>query len=58
VAVSGFDDTLIADAMGLTSVRQPIEPLASAALAAASGEPGATVQVELFSKVILRASTL
>ena len=58
VAVSGFDDTLIADAMGLTSVRQPIEALASAALAAASGEPGARVQVELFSKVILRASTL
>jgi LacI family transcriptional regulator len=58
VAVSGFDDTLIADAMGLTSVRQPIEALASAALAAASGGPGATVQVELFSKVIFRASTL
>ena len=58
VAVSGFDDTLIAEAMGLTSVRQPIDALASAALAAASGEPGATVEVELFSKVIYRASTL
>jgi len=58
VAVSGFDDTLIAEAMGITSVRQPIDDLASAALAAASGEPGATVQVELFSKVIFRASTL
>ncbi len=58
VAVSGFDDTLIAEAMQLTSVRQPIEALASAALAAASGEPGAAVQVELFSTVIFRASTL
>ena len=58
MAVSGFDDTLIAEAMQLTSVRQPIEALASAALAAASGEPGAAVQVELFSTVIFRGSTL
>jgi len=58
VAVSGFDDTLLAEAMGLTSVRQPVDAMASAAIAAASGEPGANVQVELFSKVIFRASTL
>lgn len=57
VAVSGFDDTLIAEAMGLTSVRQPVDALASAALAAASGVPGVSLHVELFSTVIFRTST-
>ena len=58
VAVSGFDDTLIAEAMGLTSVRQPVDALASAALAAAYGVPGAGLHVELFSQVIFRTSTM
>jgi LacI family transcriptional regulator len=40
VAVSGFDDTLIAHAMHLTSVRQPVDELAHAAISAAA-ETGA-----------------
>lgn len=57
VAVSGFDDTLLAEAMDITSVRQPIEELANGALAAAFGQPGAMVQTELLAEVIFRGST-
>lgn len=59
VAVSGFDDTLLARAMHLTSVRQPVDDIARAALSAAAAPAGASThaQVELVSEVIFRFST-
>ena len=56
VAVSGFDDTLIAEAMGLTSVRQPVDELARAALSAAL-DANAPQAVELYSTIVYRDST-
>ena len=56
IAVSGFDDTLIAEAMGLTSVRQPVDELARAALSAAL-DADAAQAVELQSTVVYRDST-
>ncbi len=57
IAVSGFDNTLIAEAMGLTSVRQPVEQLALAALAAVFEPSAETSHVELASTVVYRSST-
>ena len=57
VAVSGFDDTLIAEAMGLTSVRQPVQLLAEAALRAVFDAGPATAQTELDATVVFRRST-
>jgi LacI family transcriptional regulator len=57
VAVTGFDDTLIAGAMGLTSVRQPVDDLARAALLAAFDAAPSAVQLDLDCTLILREST-
>jgi LacI family transcriptional regulator len=59
VAVSGFDDTLLARAMRLTSVRQPVEQIANVALTAATDPDGlrSELAVELSSEVIFRFST-
>lgn len=59
VAVSGWDDTLLARAMHLTSVRQPVDDIARAALSAVAATGGAPThtQVELASEVMLRFST-
>jgi LacI family transcriptional regulator len=59
VAVSGFDDTLLAQAMQLTSVRQPVDDIAEAAISAvaATGEAATHTQVELAAEVIFRLST-
>ncbi len=59
VAVSGFDDTLIAQAVGLTSVRQPVDAIAHAAIGMTdhadleSPETG----MSLNSSVVFRQST-
>ena len=59
VAVSGFDDTLLARSLRLTSVRQPVGEMAETALAAALDSGGAPTRlaVELQSEVMLRFST-
>jgi LacI family transcriptional regulator len=57
VAVSGFDDTLIAEALGLTSVRQPVDELAVAAIAAVLAPAMAATRHELDCTVIFREST-
>jgi LacI family transcriptional regulator len=63
VAVSGFDDTLIARMMRITSVRQPVEQIAEVALtAAADVSPGSAslangLAVELASSVEFRFTT-
>lgn len=59
VAVAGFDDTLFAHALHLTSVRQPVEALATAAVSwAANSEAGlAPACIELSSEVMFRSST-
>ncbi len=59
VAVSGFDDTLLARIMRLTSVRQPVEQFADVALEAATGREGSAVglAVVLTSEVMLRFTT-
>ena len=59
VAISGFDDSLLAKALRLTSVRQPLEGMAEAALAAALEPAGLAggLAVELQSEVVLRFST-
>ncbi len=59
VAISGFDDTLLARSLRLTSVRQPVGEMADAALAAALDPAGAPIRlaVELQSAVMLRFST-
>jgi LacI family transcriptional regulator len=57
VAVSGFDDTLIAHAMHLTSVRQPVDALAHAAISAAAETGAPTARVELASDVVFRLTT-
>jgi len=59
IAVSGFDDTLFAQALHLTSVRQPVDALARAAVswAADSGEAAILVHIELASEVVFRLST-
>ncbi len=57
IAVTGFDDTLIAEAMGLTSVRQPVELLAAAALRSVFDPGPATAHVELDASVVIRGST-
>ena len=59
VAISGFDDTLIATALHLTSGRQPVEQLAEVAvsLAAESGVGASAEQVSLLSEVIFRRTT-
>jgi DNA-binding LacI/PurR family transcriptional regulator len=57
VAVSGFDDTLIAAAMGLTSVRQPVEALAEAALRSVFDPGPETSHTELDATVVFRSST-
>jgi DNA-binding LacI/PurR family transcriptional regulator len=57
IAVSGFDDTLIAEAMGLTSVRQPVEQLAAAALRSVFDPGPATAHTELDATVVIRGST-
>ncbi len=59
IAVSGFDDTLVAQALQLTSVRQPVDELATVAVSFANG---AAIEefagsVSLVSEVIFRAST-
>lgn len=59
VAISGFDDTLLARTMRLTSVRQPVEQIADAALTAAAAPDSlaAGLAVELTAEVMLRFST-
>lgn len=59
VAISGFDDTLLARSLRLTSVRQPVDQMADAALAAALDPAGlpAGLAGELQSEVMLRFST-
>jgi LacI family transcriptional regulator len=59
VAISGFDDSLLARALRLTSVRQPLTEMAEAALAAALDPAGlpARLAVELPSEVMLRFTT-
>jgi LacI family transcriptional regulator len=58
IAVSGFDDTMVADALDLTSVRQPVEALADAAVAAVADMSGVmSIQLALASEVIFRGST-
>ncbi|HEY4225744.1 MAG TPA: substrate-binding domain-containing protein [Pseudolysinimonas sp.] len=59
VAVSGFDDTLLARIMRLTSVRQPVDQMADVALSAAADPDGvaAPLAVELTSEVMLRFTT-
>jgi LacI family transcriptional regulator len=57
IAVTGFDDTLIAEAMGLTSVRQPVELLAAAALRSVFDPGPTTAQTELDATVVIRGST-
>lgn len=59
VAISGFDDTLLARSLRLTSVRQPVGEMADAALTAALDPAGvpAHLAVELQSEVMLRFST-
>ncbi|MEO6533822.1 MAG: substrate-binding domain-containing protein [Pseudolysinimonas sp.] len=59
VAISGFDDTLIARSLRLTSVRQPVGAMADAALTAVLDPAGvpAHLAVELQSEVMLRFST-
>jgi LacI family transcriptional regulator len=59
VAISGFDDSLLAKALRLTSVRQPLVGMAEAALAAALDPAGlsAGLAVELQSEVMLRFTT-
>lgn len=59
VAVSGFDDTLIASANRITSVRQPLDELAARAMQI-SGNAGRTEpaeQVVLQPSLVIRAST-
>jgi len=55
--VSGFDDTLIAEAMGLTSVRQPVSLLAAAAMSSVFDAGLTTPQAELDATVVFRNST-
>jgi LacI family transcriptional regulator len=59
VAISGFDDTLLARSLRLTSVRQPVEGIADAALTAALDPAGVPphLAVELQSEVMLLFST-
>jgi len=57
IAVSGFDDTLIAEAMGLTSVRQPVSLLAAAAMSSVFDAGLTTPQAELDATVVFRNST-
>ena len=59
VAISGFDDTLLARPLRLTSVRQPVDQMADAALTAAMhpGSLGGRLAVTLASEVMLRLST-
>jgi LacI family transcriptional regulator len=59
VAVSGFDDTLLSRAMRITSVRQPVDGIADAALTAATAQVELPLElaVELHSEVIFRFST-
>lgn len=59
VAVSGFDDTLIASALRLTSVRQPVAELAELAIAAAEPDRATQSQTHVVvrSEVIFRQST-
>jgi LacI family transcriptional regulator len=59
VAVSGYDDTLYARIMRLTSVRQPVEQFAELALTAIAGPEGSVAElaVELSSEVMLRFTT-
>lgn len=60
VAVSGFDDTLIASATLLTSVRQPVAALASAAVRNAVAGVGGAVEVPsvtLSPELVVRDST-
>ncbi|MEO6115821.1 MAG: substrate-binding domain-containing protein [Pseudolysinimonas sp.] len=59
VAISGFDDTLLARSLRLTSVRQPVVEMADVALTAVLDPAGVPAQlaVELQSEVMLRFST-
>lgn len=59
VAMQGFDDTLLARSLRLTSVRQSVAEMADTALAAAVNPAGvpAGLAVELASEVMLRFST-
>ncbi len=56
VAISGFDDTLLARALHLTSVRQPVERMADAALDLVAAR-ATQAAIELDSEVIFRLST-
>ena len=53
----GKSQTALAEAMGLTSVRQPVDDLARAALAAVFDGIHSPQHVELESTLVLRAST-
>lgn len=59
IAVSGFDDTLLAQAVQLTSVKQPVDELALAAVSAAvrARKDGEPVRAVFTSEVVFRRST-
>ncbi|MFB2579861.1 LacI family DNA-binding transcriptional regulator [Herbiconiux sp. P15] len=60
IAVSGFDDTLVAQVLQLTSVRQPVQELADIAIAAAADPERSTLQETrrvVASEVVFRRST-
>jgi LacI family transcriptional regulator len=60
IAVSGFDDTLVAQVLDLTSVRQPVQQLADIAIAAAADPERSTLlatRAVVASEVVFRRST-
>ncbi|OEV26921.1 hypothetical protein AN219_23990 [Streptomyces nanshensis] len=61
LAVAGFDDSELAQAMGLTTVRQPLEESGHAAtellLQRMGGEPAAVREVKLRLELVRRGST-
>jgi LacI family transcriptional regulator len=60
VAVTGFDDTIIASAVGITSVRQPLRELAAHAVRMCLASQHVLVapqQVSLSAELIVRGST-
>ncbi|MCS5723951.1 LacI family transcriptional regulator [Herbiconiux sp. CPCC 203407] len=60
IAVSGFDDTLMAQVLELTSVRQPVQQLADLAIAAAAHPDRSTLlatRAVVASEVVFRRST-
>lgn len=58
IAISGFDDTILASTSGLTSVRQPLAELAARAVAISqAGGDEVARQVTLDPELIVRASS-